>query len=86
MPSTFTRVYFYRRLGITSHLSSMLRLLRQGRYFVALSLEEAEHLRGALQGDPSHWSNEKNLGWLGYIGDEILPSYRGIIIDHYKDP
>ena len=24
---------------------------RQGRYFVALSLEEAEHLRGALQGD-----------------------------------
>ena len=24
-------------------------------------------------------SNEKNLGWLGYIGDEILPSYIGII-------
>ena len=31
-------------------------------------------------------SNEKNLGWLGYIGDEILPSYIGIIINHYKDP
>ena len=24
-------------------------------------------------------SNEKNLGWLGYIGDEILPSYKGSI-------
>ena len=26
-------------------------------------------------------SNEKNLplGWLGYIGDEILPSYIGMI-------
>ena len=26
-----------------------------------------------------HVSNEKNPGWLGYIGDEILPSYIGII-------
>ena len=25
-------------------------------------------------------------GWLGYIGDEILPRYIGIIINHYKDP
>ena len=25
-------------------------------------------------------------GWLGYIGDEILPSFLGIIIKHYKDP
>ena len=25
-------------------------------------------------------SNEKNPGWLDYIGDEILPSYIGIII------
>ena len=24
-----------------------------------------------------HLSNEKNPGWLGYIGDEILPSYIG---------
>ena len=28
----------------------------------------------------------KNPGWLGYIGDEILPNYIGIIINHYKDP
>ena len=25
-------------------------------------------------------------GWLGYIGDEILPSYIRIIISQYKDP
>ena len=31
-------------------------------------------------------SNEKSLGWLGYIGDEKLPSYIGIIMNHYKDP
>ena len=32
-------------------------------------------------------SNEKRaLAWLGYIGDEKLPSYIGIIINHYKDP
>ena len=34
----------------------------------------------------NHLSNEKNTGWLGYIGDEILPSYIGIIVNHYKDP
>ena len=30
-------------------------------------------------------SNEKNLGWLGYIGDEMLPSYIGITINHYNN-
>ena len=29
-------------------------------------------------------SSVQNPGWLGYIGDEILPSYAGIIINHYK--
>ena len=28
----------------------------------------------------SHLSNEKKHGWLGYIGDEILPRYIGIIL------
>ena len=37
--------------------------------------------------DPATWklyvSNEKRApGWLGYIGDEILPSYIG----HYNKP
>ena len=31
-------------------------------------------------------SNEQDLGCLGYIGDEILPSYVRIIVKHYKDP
>ncbi len=29
-----------------------------------------------------HVSNEKNTGRFGYIGDEILPSYIGIIVNH----
>ena len=33
-----------------------------------------------------HLSNEKNLGWLGYTRDDELPSYIGIIVNHYKDP
>ena len=33
-----------------------------------------------------HMSNEKNLGWLGCIRDDKLPSYIGIIINHCKDP
>ena len=32
-------------------------------------------------------SHEKRApGWLSDIGDEQLPSYIGIIINHYKDP
>ena len=31
-------------------------------------------------------SKEKTPGYLGYIGDEILPSCVGITEDHYKDP
>ena len=35
----------------------------------------------------SHMSSEKKApGYLGYIGDEILPNYIGIIQNHYKDP
>ncbi len=33
-----------------------------------------------------HLSNEKNPSCLGYIGDEILHSYMGIILNHCKDP
>lgn len=31
-------------------------------------------------------SNEQKTGWLGYVGDDILPSYMGIIITGFKDP
>ncbi len=35
-----------------------------------------------------HVSNEKKSTWLfrGFVEDEILPSYVGIILNHYKDP
>ena len=29
---------------------------------------------------------ECNKGWLGYIGDDEIPSYIGIITSQYKDP
>ena len=31
-------------------------------------------------------SNEKNPGWLGYIGDYTTQLYRDYFINHYKDP
>ena len=37
------------------------------------------HLSLPLESQMSH---EKNPGWMGYIGDDILPSYIGIIINH----
>ena len=30
-------------------------------------------------------SNEKNPGWLGYVGDYTTQVYT-IIVNHYKDP
>ena len=34
----------------------------------------------------SHESNEKNPGLGDSFGDDILPSYVGIVINHSKDP
>ena len=31
-------------------------------------------------------SSDQNPGYLVYIGDEILPTYTGIVISYYKDP
>ena len=38
-------------------------------------------------GEGGYLSNEQRApGWLGYIGDDILPSYNpGLLINHYKD-
>ena len=45
---------------------------------------------GLIQKNPpktQRLSNETRApGCLGLIGDEILPSYMGIIRNHYKDP
>ena len=37
------------------------------------------HLPLILGGGHTQMSNEKSPGWLGYIGDGILPSYIGIV-------
>ena len=34
----------------------------------------------------THLSNERKPGWLGYLGDDKLPSLKGITINHCKDP
>ena len=38
--------------------------------------------------DSNNWSEQwkKAPGCLGYLGDDILPNYMGIIANHYKDP
>ena len=40
-------------------------------------------LRG--KGIPKHLSNEKQHDCLGYIGDEIVASYVGVIMNHQTD-
>ena len=54
---------------------------------------ELNHLEVAIHGlTTGVWSSQcelhekRNPGCLGFIGDEILPSYVGIMINHYKDP
>ena len=49
--------------------------------FLAQKVEKCCHPSQNLQ-----VSNEKTTGCLGCIGDEILPSFVGILINHYKDP
>ena len=42
---------------------------------------------GRFESSHGHLSNKKGTpGCLGYTGDEILPSDKGIIINQYKDP
>ena len=43
---------------------------------VQLPVEGSDYLQAVVQ----------NAGWLFSIEDEILPSYIGITISHYKDP
>ncbi len=51
------------------------------------SIRQAETEDGSfVKNDGYIGRNEKNPGWLGYIRDEILPTYGGIIINHYNDP
>ena len=46
----------------------------------------AQKAAGVGGGHKKHKTCNKKPGCLGYIGDEILPSYMWIIINHYHDP
>ena len=48
--------------------------------------EKAPMVFWGVGGKFSQLNNEANPGWFGYIEDEILPSYIGIITNHIKDP
>ena len=50
---------------------------------VAWSREKTHDDSSTLKDEPP---KKGPLGCLGYIGDEKLPSYMGIIMNHYKDP
>ena len=50
--------------------------------YPALFLNSSRPIQSSQQKPLKDMSHEKIPGWLGYIGDEILPSYIGIIINH----
>ena len=47
-------------------------------------LGEKQHRKYASKDLGPKLSNEKKPGCLGYIGDDELPSYMGIILCHYE--
>ncbi len=55
--------------------------------------QPAKHTSFGLRDCQGFWSEEykwpkewpKPLLWMLHLGDEILPSYKGIIVNHYKD-
>ena len=55
---------------------------RQGRYFVALSLEEAEHLRGTLHG--SQFLNERKEGLRSEISKDLILKQQHIYIYNHN--
>ena len=56
------------------------------RFWWKISVDLQKNLRDFTT-TSLHLSNAKNLVCLGHnIGNEILPSYVGTIINHYKDP
>ena len=52
-----------------------------GVIYINNNISQVEQ-HGATNKPNRYWnklSNEKNPGWLVYIGDEVLPSYMGIV-------
>ena len=61
-------------------------MMKHGNLAESIYLSLSESIYSILS-KHFHLSNEKrDPGSLGYIGDEKLPSYVGIKINHYKDP
>ena len=70
--------HFYDLVGVLAETVSSHDLTN------SLKLRPTQKYRGNNKN--TNWAMKKQPGWLGYIGDEILPSFIGIIINHCKDP
>ena len=75
-------------LGFTSIFASISHFRHEKKHtFGALAVSEKtdsplEPGKVNIFNQKKQVSHEKYLGWLGYIGDEQLTSYIGIIINH----
>ena len=77
--------------GLIRYFLSKNRMLSQLLCFEQLWVKIGE--KGSRQNfrrktvvDFFYMSNQQKQGCFGYIGDELLPSYVWILINHYKDP
>ena len=57
---------------------------REGAYLLGVASSLVD--RKLIDQRRRHESHETNPGCLGYVGDEKLPKYIGIIRNHNKDP
>ena len=83
-PSIF-RGYVSFREGIYINLTVLLQYYNHSvNHFLGVrNLQKDAHESHLWQ---IHVSGGQNPGWYGYIGDDILPSYMGIITSHDKNP
>ena len=53
-------------------------------FFFQKACEKKTHLR--FSSCEVYEKRAQKVGCLGYVGDEILPSYRNYFMNHYKNP
>ena len=78
--------------GSLSHYSQgFVRYIPGGWCRIFFHQQSLSHFLGGQDGSSFYFKGNLleqwsfHPGWLGYIGDEILPSYIGTMIRHYKD-
>ena len=80
----FKYFYFHPYLGKISNLTNIFQMgWNQGRF--DHRLQYSWHLQNCTlyASTSEQW---KTCLFRGFFGDDILPSYVGVVINHYKDP